>query len=343
MLLYGEDAKFIIAFTGNPAATNFNNLELMQFHDDTKTFEFRSVQFPTAKENAQKPIFSEANPELCTSCHRTDARPNLDIILWPRVFGAENDNVFREGKQADRKSEDYRSYTHFMETGKNRGRYQFLSPTHDPGSSLPNVTLGIYLNNLNFQKIAHKLATTPSAVPFRYALTGAIACAGQSGSAEDFIPKNLLDKMELPLKTLILKTKKAQASSFSGRLFSLRRFYPHAPEDLKIKAQAEAIDKNQPVEGIDDPVRVAGLRMIVEELLGIYMTDWSLEFDGYDYIFADSEGGIKRLEGPLVDEFFAKEPKLRELFHLSSGRAKLCGLLKKKSLEALAGVPPRML
>jgi hypothetical protein len=76
---------------------------------------------------------------------------------------------------------------------------------------------------------------------------------------------------------------------------------------------------------------------VIEQLLGIYMSDWTLEFDGTGYVYADAAGGIKRLEGPLAEELLAKEPSLKALFRPgATTTARLCALLKRKSLDALA-------
>lgn len=79
VLLFGTDAKLIVTFNGEPGQTGYDKLEILHFDDASETFELRSIDF---KESVE---FSEANPKVCTACHRPEPQP-----IW-KDYGSPND------------------------------------------------------------------------------------------------------------------------------------------------------------------------------------------------------------------------------------------------------------
>ncbi|MGZ3707186.1 MAG: hypothetical protein ACXVA8_14240, partial [Bdellovibrionota bacterium] len=62
-----------------------------------RRFDFRQIQFPTARNGLAEPQFSESNKSVdkktsCTGCHTPDPRPNWDgYSLWPGAYGGDDD------------------------------------------------------------------------------------------------------------------------------------------------------------------------------------------------------------------------------------------------------------
>jgi hypothetical protein len=79
VLLFGTDAKLIVAFNGSPEQSGYANLEILHFQDETETFELRSIEFGEAVR------FSEANPVTCTACHKASPQP-----VW-KDYGSPNE------------------------------------------------------------------------------------------------------------------------------------------------------------------------------------------------------------------------------------------------------------
>jgi len=80
VLLFGTDARLVVTFNGSPEETNYDKLELLSFDDATETFELRSIEFGDTVH------FSEANPTVCTACHRADPQP-----IW-KDYGSPNES-----------------------------------------------------------------------------------------------------------------------------------------------------------------------------------------------------------------------------------------------------------
>jgi hypothetical protein len=89
VVLFGQDAKFILAFNGDPKEKGYNTLEAIQFTPG-KTFEFREIEFIKGK----KPQISEANPIKCMQCHGIQLTPLMDSYpVWRGFFGAYDDEL----------------------------------------------------------------------------------------------------------------------------------------------------------------------------------------------------------------------------------------------------------
>ncbi len=79
VLLFGTDAKLVVTFNGSPDESGYDKLEILAFDDATETFELRSIEFGSTVS------FSEANPTVCTACHKTSPQP-----VW-KDYGSVNE------------------------------------------------------------------------------------------------------------------------------------------------------------------------------------------------------------------------------------------------------------
>lgn len=110
VILHSPTARFIVTFNGGEAHLNgHNTLEIIQFRDNERKFEFREIFF---RDN-QAPLISEANPRKCLECHqspsrtqvgRIDMRPNWEPYnIWPGAIGSA-ENFFNPTNLVDRYS-----------------------------------------------------------------------------------------------------------------------------------------------------------------------------------------------------------------------------------------------
>jgi hypothetical protein len=91
-ILFGNDAKFLLAFNGDPKQRNYQTLETIQFRESTDEFEFHSITFPKEAGKQGEVHFSEKNPALCSKCHRNDPRPNWEkYFTWNGAYGEVDD------------------------------------------------------------------------------------------------------------------------------------------------------------------------------------------------------------------------------------------------------------
>lgn len=217
VILSGSDGKLVMAFNGDPSQVGFNKLELIQWRDESKSFEFREITFP---QNSQGKIeFSAPNPKACLDCHGgNDPRPNWHPYpSWPGAFGSQDDIVgdkfdnFKETFPTRHSRYDFdqgRKEALYVDklklAAKTHPRYKFLENlnTHydypgelDRLKGTPNSNLTGRLADLNFQRIARKIKTIPNYQTFKYAILGAIDCYNTSDPTDhkmrDFFPSGM--------------------------------------------------------------------------------------------------------------------------------------------------------
>lgn len=166
-VLFGTDAKLILAFNGDPTHSGYLHLEVMQFRDQTSEFEMRSITF----ENGVR--FSTKNPPLCLTCHGHNPRPiwssyeytDIEQLQhWPGFYGSTHDAPDLDSVEED-------AYTRFRKLAKKHPRYRFLQLSHTEsewypfGSGphqhrfRPNNRLGNLLARLNARRLAVDLMT----------------------------------------------------------------------------------------------------------------------------------------------------------------------------------------
>ena len=98
-ILFGKNAKLVCTFNGDPEQKGFDTLECEQFRDLERRFDFRQIQFPTAKNKLSQVLFSATNRSAdgrasCTSCHSKDPRPNWNAYrTWPGAYGERDDEL----------------------------------------------------------------------------------------------------------------------------------------------------------------------------------------------------------------------------------------------------------
>jgi hypothetical protein len=135
VIVYGEDAKLVFTFTcqtgdcvelpggGTGPVAGGNHLELVQWRDATKSFEYRDIAFPEG--GSGSPTFSDANPAICMGCHEaSDPRPNFEPYnQWPGFYGGNDD-----GAQPDylTPGESRDTLNRFLASGTTRPRYRHL-------------------------------------------------------------------------------------------------------------------------------------------------------------------------------------------------------------------------
>lgn len=177
VILFTDDARFILTFIGDPNAPGHDLVETMSFDDDTAQFKLTPYVLPAAQRAGWAPSPAAAN---CAGCHGVDARPIYDSYpLWPGFYGSVLDTFFRDRiGQAELKK-----YRAFLAGPAKGGVYRDLvfrpgSPTTpyldpkrvrrhsvevDPKAFpfLPNTRLGMALTELNRARIYRKLAAGP--------------------------------------------------------------------------------------------------------------------------------------------------------------------------------------
>jgi hypothetical protein len=194
-VLFTDDARLVLTFTGDPVKPSFDLLETLAFDDQKAAFTLRSYLLPAAERRAWRPTPEDAD---CARCHGADARPIFDSYpLWPGFYGSVLDAFprdrlgvaelakYRAFLHGAAKSEPYRSL--LFPKGSTTSPY--LDPRlYAPGTVqleavtmpfLPNTRLGMALTELNRARIYRKLAASEEfRKNERRALAALLECRG---------------------------------------------------------------------------------------------------------------------------------------------------------------------
>ena len=190
VILYGPDARLLIAFNGDPLLKGYQSLEMIQYRDAIRGFEFRKIDFPF---DASKPI--EKNPTECLKCHRADPRPNWNAYNeWPGVYGTYDDTVHSAGSGHIQKD----SLLAFIRGYGGNSRYRYLvnvaenyaGAEHDGRTfARPTNTFMTHrVSQLGFQRLSRLLEGTPDFARFKWAALGLLWCGKRS--LPKFIPES---------------------------------------------------------------------------------------------------------------------------------------------------------
>lgn len=213
IILYGDDARFIVAFNGDPTHENFHCLEVIQFNDKKKAFEFFAVSFPEGGENrhgtdacpiiasGDLPKISQKNPSECKSCHTKDLRPNWDVYsLWPGAYGSDDDSVYSQSLEISKREVNQLEVDGlkvFLRGVDAKPRYrhldnplQYFAEKPKLGvyagggadsrmNGRPNENFGMALQNLNSERIWEKLKMAKDYEKRKFFFAGVIRECGR--------------------------------------------------------------------------------------------------------------------------------------------------------------------
>jgi hypothetical protein len=154
-IMFGENAKLICSFNGDPSHRGYDSLECIQFRDKERKFDFRQIQFPTSENKLTKVAFSESGRTTdgaisCSMCHTQDPRPNWEEYnVWPNAYGQNDDYL---GVDRDK-------YFSYVKSRDQHPRYRWLiqdsyegAPYMGPASSpeeRPNLRLSEFAGKWN--------------------------------------------------------------------------------------------------------------------------------------------------------------------------------------------------
>lgn len=195
VVMFTDDAKLVLTFTGDPDRPGHDLLETMAFDDKAAAFRFEAHLLPAAAKTGWRP---GPEAENCAACHGQDPRPIFDSYpLWPGFYGSVLDTFFNDrlGRA------ELKNYKAFLAGPAKTGVYRtlvfrpgspvtpFLDPRRvrhntvelDPKAFpfVPSARLGMALTELNRKRIYRKLAAAPRfAAEERRLLAELLECKG---------------------------------------------------------------------------------------------------------------------------------------------------------------------
>lgn len=329
-LLVDGSAKLIVTFNGDPAHRGYQNLEVMEYHDEGKRFEFRDIRF----NGQQAPLFSGANPQRCMVCHQSmkrqeaDPRPNWEpYSLWPGAYGSNGDMKFTSTsiRHDDRiKPEDAQfvedhlsepaNYKKFEEEVKpSHARYRLLEAL----DSELTVRLTDTLLSHNYRRVIRLAQKTPFYGAYKYAFVGIGKCR-HIAWPEKFEKWHAENN---PRPERIRSYGPAVPSGGYGGGYGDEIGGLSAEELEKLRNYEPPKPKYKDRE-ISDSIAT------MFEALGVDTRDWSTDFrtDGGRFAFRERFGLPSNPQQHMSRALEEMEPELSKLS---------CAELEKKSIEAL--------
>ena len=266
VILFSNDASFIMAFNGSADLGGNKRLEMIQFNQKENRFEFYEADFPEKADGAV--TFSEKNPEECRSCHRVDLRPNWDAYpFWKDAYGSIDGS---DTQRVDMFPET-KLFKDFMAGAGQRERYKHLKGLQAQtvnNMSHRNLDFNRAAARLNFRRIVSYLKTTPDYAKYKYAFMGAIKYC----HVDKFVPA-------------------AVQAGFANKL----AFYQ---TDAKITDERIAKQRNAFIKSSNDtfyrPEIIGNMRYLLEGRR-IPMGSWSMVFGEETYNMSTGSTGVEEL------------------------------------------------
>ena len=276
VVLFSEDARLLLAFTGNPRAASYDQLEVIHFDDARSAFHTsRFILGDAVRRNPALKAAVAGNGALdrdeCTRCHGADVRPIFDSYsLWPGFYGSTADRMLAE-------SSEKRDYQGFLAGPARDGVYRQLrfpsgssvTPYDDGATGLsgaetlrfhPNERLGQALTPLNWQRIVRKLSARGDLYArLRYRLLA-----------------GLLGCQMLPVSDAFAASIKAELERENARRF----------ERAGLTAGDETYNFRMQELVRDVPYFVAEVAYVASAL-GVSRADWSMSFEPSSLGFFD--------------------------------------------------------
>ncbi len=281
-LIFNKNADLILTFNGHKEHKGFNNIELVHFNHDAKTFEFHEISF-----NEGKAKLSEANPKKCLACHQSGSRadvnprPNWEPYnTWPGFYGSLDDKTDLFLNSAKREMDpvadavilaeveiEDKKFAEFLNAERTQHpRYSLL--TADTVNQYGNEeTLNGDLTNrltvLNFKRVARLIRTVPAEV---YEFTKWSVYAHAKCGMTAYIEPEVFEWLysQVPNKDLARRSERRPTPAFIGGGFRgedgiFMRPTPYVPPRYQDTDATDIIN-------------------VLFEPAGVSTEDWSMDF-----------------------------------------------------------------
>ncbi len=174
-IVYGKSANFILTFNGSPDQEGFQKLEVAQFNQKKKTYDFIEIEFSSSK----SPGYSISKPGgpggICLQCHINN-KPIWDTYdIWPGVYGSIDEEPLRASQKflpnipvsnSLYLDGEKNMWLEFLQIRLKHPRYKWLPIPLSKDNSLydqqgkvffPNTELSVKLTRNNFPRIMNDI------------------------------------------------------------------------------------------------------------------------------------------------------------------------------------------
>ena len=236
VISFAPDARFAMAFNGDPQSEGYYELEMFEFGADpagersnltshvqssamlrdsyrSESFKFRRIIFKPAgnyhydqeyREEPRFPAIKPINEQKCQGCHGKSTRPNWESYnRWEGSYFS--DDTRRTGpKYALEEGADHDGFDSFYTKHSSSERYRFLNglvdqyvlPGKGNGERVAPSQFTQVAAYLNYRRLAHLILQSPDFDTFKYAILGALY---DCRNFDAFIPASIAKSMANPL------------------------------------------------------------------------------------------------------------------------------------------------
>jgi hypothetical protein len=311
VVLFSPTARLIVAFNGLKDDPHYNSLEMIQFHNETNSFEFQEVEFG----GSRRFHIPESNSSKCLRCHGGDTpRPNWDsYFLWPGIFGSEDDtltvNAYAEGVERSK-------FDEFNKGNRLRGRYrkliknmafaqykdQFDNKVNK--EARPNLVFTAELEKLNYRRLSTLILKSDKLRHWDAALLWALRCTSEDPADQSFrlfdlpLQKELSLIPSLTLRNLSEKIQRLNMDSVEARLTRQKELVTSYVSQRTYELNAGGAANNL---GAFESPWILPL-IYAAENAGLSTRQWSLEFKPKSYQFSHGVTSLEPLATYLTEQ-----------------------------------------
>jgi hypothetical protein len=334
VLMFGEDAHFIVTFNGDPSQRGYRAVETVEFDSVTSKFAFREVLFPEGGPGEVQ--VSEDNPEKCLKCHTAPARPIWDSHpAWPGAYGEmylSNLSPLErvEINQFVASASQHPRYRHLSHLSTFAADSTFKPTSQDVYSGVerfgPNADFTSLLAKQNFRSIFSEIQALPGFDSSVYVLLAALeeGC----GDLGEFLPASLRSAFFEHFERV---RKAAEGRNAEQEVFKrMRLTSPEARQTFRYHPVTQG-----------DAIR---FRAVAEALLGVSTSNWTMEMEKETFDFDSAGPSFRLLEGELLKRTGGDRSRLEQLSEVRkvSSSEKYCRALRELSVASLASTGPEL-
>ena len=333
VILFGSDAQFIIAFSGDPGQPGFNLLETMEFDARSGKFLLREMEFPQRPNDQGSVAYTVPNASRCQRCHGTPARPIWDSHpLWPGAYG--------ERYNASLSTEERTGIALFLDKQRADARYKTLlgasrfadEETFRPSArsrysgtqqESPNATLSHLLEPLLSQSIMSELTANAAFDAHKYALLG--ASEGHCGRLDEFYPADRGIEIQGALRQFAGETERRNREEIVSK-------------KLRLTASNQGAVA---MAGTRVTTTLTNLRFVAENGMGVSTNNWTVAMEKGTYDFTSTLSTQGSLRDVLLAEVARHDGRIRAYsdYATSTDGDRYCNYLKRHSRAALSRNP----
>jgi hypothetical protein len=353
VLIFGEDASFVISFNGSPTQRGYANLEIMRYDSELHEFFFHEITFEEDQLQRIKASKAEeldqleqevlqdtahlhkvTSPQVCLTCHTPYKKPNWDAYPnWPGVYGALDDKT--AGHFPDQKMPRNLIYTGGMALAisiPTHDRYQHVPGLQNyiedvytqgrfgAGKSTPNLVFTEFLGRLNFDRYFYRLTQLPAYAEYPLAVPASLyGCMDSKENFERVYPgKDYEDFLTIEADT----TARIQRNRVLKRDLAIDFEYPSLSHKDKVSFLNYETNYGLITAGpMEKPI--ANLRYFVESVLRDTMMFDSMSFNPGTYDFLMGSDHLEVARAVYLEQLAYNNPALYDRIISNSKRTNM--------------------